>query len=358
MTTEGDTTTVHAEDRPNRFALSAWLFLRAIALVHLIAFASTWTQLAGLVGPHGILPAQPFFNAVREQLGAQAYHALPSLCWIFGAGKFLPVLCAAGCALALLLFAGIAPAVCLFGLWACYLSLCCAGQAFFNFQWDALLLEATLAAVFLAPWSLLSLWRRTAPPRLARWLQWWLLFRLMFLSGVVKLTSGDPTWRDLSALTFHYETQPLPTPIGWFVHQLPAWFHRTSCAAMFVIELVAPFLFFAPRAYRHRAALLTIALMAVIALTGNYTFFNSASMMPSSAGSCLAAWRFPRAKLRRPPRGGRSGRFACLQPSRSSTPRLSPSLRLPSPPSFRASPIRSSNSSVPRAVSTPTGSSA
>jgi hypothetical protein len=262
------------ESAHNRFAFAAWLFLRALALIYLFAFASTWTQLAGLIGPHGVLPAQPFFNAVRDQLGAHAYHALPSLCWIFGAGSFLHVLCAAGCVLSLLLFAGIAPALSLVALWACYLSLCGAGQVFFNFQWDALLLETTLLAVFLAPWSWLPLWRRDEPPRLARWLLWWLLFRLMLLSGAVKLTSGDPTWRDLTALTFHYETQPLPTPLAWFVHQLPAWFHRACCAGMFAIELIAPFLFFAPRAFRHRAALLTIALMAAIALTGNYTYFN------------------------------------------------------------------------------------
>ncbi len=97
----------------------------------------------------------------------------------------------------------------------------------------------------------------------------------MFLSGAVKLASGDPTWANLTALTLHYETQPLPTPLGWYAHQLPAWFHRASCVAMFVIELAAPFLFFVPwRRVRHAAALATIALMGIIALTGNYTFFN------------------------------------------------------------------------------------
>lgn len=258
----------------DRFSFAAWVFLRALALIYLVAFVSAWSQLAGLIGPHGLLPAQAFHDAVYEQLGPRAYSALPSLCWIFGAGKFLPMLCAAGVALSLLLFAGIAPAVCLALLWACYLSICGAGQLFFNFQWDALLLETTLLAVFLAPWSLLPLWRRADPPRLARWLLWWLLFRLMFLSGIVKLTSGDPTWRDFTALTFHYETQPLPTPLAWFVHNLPGWFHRASCAGMFVIELIAPFLIFAPRAFRHRAVLLIAALMVIIALTGNYTYFN------------------------------------------------------------------------------------
>ncbi len=262
----------------NTFALSAWLFLRLLAVIYVLAFASAWTQLAGLIGPQGLLPAQPFFDAVARQLGpAEARDQLPSLCWFIGASPTaLNALCAAGLVFATLLFAGIAPAPALLGLWVCYLSLCGAGQMFFSFQWDALLLETTLLAIFFAPWRLFPLWRTPLPepPRLARLVLVWLLFRLMLLSGAVKLLSGDLTWRDLSALTFHYETQPLPTPLAYWAHALPAWFHRAGCAAMFTIEFVAPFFFFGPRAIRHRAALLTIALMGLIALTGNYTYFN------------------------------------------------------------------------------------
>lgn len=267
-----------AAPAPTHFALSTSLFLRLLALVHALAFASAWTQLPGLLGPQGILPAQTFFDAVLRQLGPAAAHAqLPSLCWFIGASPTaLNALCAAGLALSALLFVGIAPAVTLIGLWFCYLSLCGAGQMFFAFQWDALLLETTLLAVFLAPWRFLPLMRTSShePPRVARLLLVWLLFRLMLLSGAVKLLSGDASWRDLSALTFHYETQPLPTPLGYWAHALPVWFHRASCAAMFTIEFVAPFFFFGPRAIRHRASLLTIALMGLIALTGNYTYFN------------------------------------------------------------------------------------
>src|SRR5688572_24484519 len=258
----------------NTFAIGAWLFLRLLAIVYLIAFVSLWVQVEGLIGPDGLLPAEKYFAAVREQLGSSAVFQLPTLCWVFGAGKFLHVLCAAGVVLALLLLAGVAPAICLALLWAAYLSLNYAGQVFFHFQWDTLLLETTLIAIFVAPWSLLPLWRAQEPPRAARIVLWWLLFRLMFLAGVVKLASGDPTWRDLTALTFHYETQPLPTPLAWFAHQLPPWWHRASCAGMFVIELVVPLFLFSVRTLRHNAALLLIAFMAAVALTGNYTFFN------------------------------------------------------------------------------------
>ena len=258
----------------DRFAFAAWLFLRLLALIHLIAFASYWMQFAGLIGPHGLLPATRYFEAVHAQLGNGAWSQLPSLCWLFGADRFLHVLCAAGIVCSLLLFAGVAPPVCLTLLWACYLSLVAAGQIFFSFQWDALLLETTFLAIFLAPWAMTPLWRRVEPPRAARWLLWWLLFRLMFLSGAVKLTSGDPVWRNLTALVFHYETQPLPTTFAWYVHQLPQWVQRASCAIMFLIELPVPFLLFAPRALRHAAALLIAGFMVLIFLTGNYTFFN------------------------------------------------------------------------------------
>ena len=258
----------------NTFAVGAWLFLRLLAVVHLIAFVSLWVQLEGLIGPHGLLPAKPYFEAVHQQLGSAAVLQLPTLCWVFGSGPFLHVLCGAGVSLSLLLFAGVAPALCLGLLWAAYLSLNYAGQVFFHFQWDTLLLETTFLAIFFAPWSLLPRWRAFEPPPAARILLWWLLFRLMFLAGVVKLASGDSTWRNLSALTFHYETQPLPTPLAWFSHQLPAWWHRASCAGMFVLELFVPFFLFATRTLRHNAAILLVAFMAAVALTGNYTFFN------------------------------------------------------------------------------------
>jgi hypothetical protein len=106
------------------------------------------------------------------------------------------------------------------------------------------------------------------------WLLRWLLFRLMFASGVVKLATHDPTWRGLTALTFHYETQPLPTWVGWYAHQLPVWFQRFSCAVMFAIELGAPFLIFTPRRLRFVGCGAIVVLMMLIAATGNYCFFN------------------------------------------------------------------------------------
>src|SRR5208282_1595608 len=189
--------------------------------------------------------------------------------------SFLNVQCAAGTVLAVLLTLGIAPAPCLALLWLLYLSLVTVGRDFLGFQWDNLLLEAGFLAIFFAP---LQLWPRPSweaqPSRLVLWLLRLLLFKLMFSSGCVKLLSGDPNWRNLTALTFHYQTQPLPTWIGWYASQLPLWFQKVSCFTMFCIELGAPFLIFSPRRLRFCGGAAIAFLQILILLTGNYTFFN------------------------------------------------------------------------------------
>ncbi len=255
------------------FSIGAAVFLRALAVVYFIAFASLWWQLGGLVGPGGILPAQPYLDAVAQQVGGSRWWQLPTLCWIFGAGKFLPLLCLGGLVLSVVVFLRRAQPAGLLLLWLFYLSLCGVGQVFLGYQWDALLLETGLLAVLLAR-GRTSGGRRSEPPGYARWLLWWLLFRLMFMSGFVKLAGGDTTWHNLTALTYHYQTQPLPTWLAWYMYQLPVWFHQGSCAVMFVIELFAPFLLFGPRRLRIGGALSLIALQILIAATGNYTFFN------------------------------------------------------------------------------------
>jgi hypothetical protein len=146
---------------------------------------------------------------------------------------------------------------------------------FLGFQWDNLLLETGLLAILFAPPQLLPGLRRAAPPsRLVLWLLRWLLFRLMFESGLVKLVSGDESWWKLRALTFHYQTQPLPTWIGWYFHQLSPGVHAGCAAFMFLIELAVPFLIFTPRRPRAIGCSLLILLQVVIFLTGNYCFFN------------------------------------------------------------------------------------
>ena len=255
---------------------TTWLFIRLLAAIYAIAFASIGVQVLGLIGHDGILPARDWLAAVRAQLGPAGHWVVPTLFW-FGAGDGALVgVCVAGTVLAILLLAGAAPALTLTALWVCYLSLVSVGQDFLSFQWDSLLLEAGFIAIFLAPWTW---WSRPAsdpqPPRPARWLVRWLIFRLMFSSAAAKLASGDPSWRHLTALTFHYETQCLPPWSAWYAHHLPLAFQRFSCAAMFGIEGLVPLLcFFAPRRVRFAGAFATMGFQLLIAITGNYGFFN------------------------------------------------------------------------------------
>lgn len=256
------------------FAVANGIFLRMLAAIFLVALLSFRHQAAGLHGPEGILPVGPFFDAVDSQLGASAFWALPSLVWLSPSLDTLLLLTDIGIAASLVALLGAIQPLCFLILWAVMLSLCTAGQDFYSFQWDALLIETGFLAVFMAPWR----WKPNAgvsePPRLARFAAVALLFRLVFCSGVVKLSSGDETWRSLRALDFHFLTQPLPSPLAWFAHHLPVDLLTAACALLFVIELVLPFAFFLPRNPRLVAAWSTIALQVGIALTGNFAFFN------------------------------------------------------------------------------------
>jgi predicted DCC family thiol-disulfide oxidoreductase YuxK len=258
--------------RPPRFAISAWLFLRLLGFVYGVAFLSYWIQVSGLNGEHGILPAARFFERAQEVLGPEAYLQFPSMCWLGSGDAALYSWCAAGVLASIILMLGFVPMACLAFLWLDYLSLTIAGQLFYQFQWDILLLEAGFLGIFLAPRD--RFLRMADPPRPARFLFIWLLFRLVFASGVVKLASGDQTWAGATALNYHYFTQPLPTRAAWFAQQLPAWWQTLSVLAMFFVELVLPFFLFGPRRVRLVGAGGIVALQILIALTGNYGFFN------------------------------------------------------------------------------------
>ncbi|MDQ3707397.1 MAG: lipase maturation factor family protein [Chloroflexota bacterium] len=262
------------------YTLTRWLFLRGLGVVYLVAFASLWEQVLGLIGRNGILPAKDFLYAVEASGARDPFWLVPTLGWLNSSDDFLLFLCWGGMLLSGLLILGVLPGPVLALLWAFYLSLVSLGQDFLSFQWDALLLETGFLAIFFAP---LQLWwgvpREVPPSRAVLWLLRLLLFRLMFFSGVVKLVSGDPTWHGLTALDFHYWTQPLPNPLAWYMHQLPTQFHQLSTALTLAIELGAPFLIFGPRRVRLLGAALLAGLQVVIMLTGNFAFFNILSIV-------------------------------------------------------------------------------
>jgi len=257
------------------YLLSRWVFLRAIGFIYLVAFLSLWVQIPGLYGTDGILPAQGFLERVAQNVGSDRFHLLPTVFWWGASEAVLRAVALTGAGLSLILIIGVFPPLVLFLLWAIYLSFLSIGQVFLSFQWDVLLLEAGFLAIFVAPLQLKPGISRESEPRpLAIFLLKWLLFRLMFASGLVKLASGDKTWWDLTALNFHYETQPIPTWTSWFMHHLPEVLQKISVGYMFFIELVIPFLIFAPRRIRYFGFLHLAGFQVLILVTGNYCFFN------------------------------------------------------------------------------------
>ena len=258
---------------PPQFFIARWLFLRNLGGIFLVAFVSFYGQMDGLIGEGGILPASELNELAINQIGSARHWQLPTLYWLNPSDGFLHVLCLVGIAASLLVTTGIVPPLSVFVAWAAYLSLLNVSRNFLSFQWDILLLETAFLAIFLSPAQLRPRWSREARPiPFVLLLHWWLLFRLVFASGYVKL--DDTVWTRLEALNVHYETQPLPTVIGWYVHQMPEGFHKVSIVLMFVIELLVPFLIIFPRRIRHTGAVVLIAFQGLIILTGNYTYFN------------------------------------------------------------------------------------
>ena len=256
-----------AKLEPARFAATQWLFLRALAVIYAFAFGSLAFQVVGLFGERGIAPVLQFLGSLAATGSAVRFLAVPSIFWLGADDNTLTAVCFAGVVLAAMLFvtgfmSGKFERLILLLLFVLQLSLVAVGQDFLAFQWDLLLLEAGFLAIFLGG------------GRVVPWLFRWLTFRLFFLSGAVKLLSGDPNWRNFSALGFHWHTQPLPTVGAWYADKLPSGFQHFATAAALGSELVIPFLIFFPRRLRIMGACGLMGLEILILATGNYTYFN------------------------------------------------------------------------------------
>jgi predicted DCC family thiol-disulfide oxidoreductase YuxK len=282
--------------RAERYALVSWIFLRALGAIYVAAFASLGVQILGLIGHTGILPVGEFLAAAHRHLGNSAYRLLPCLFWVNSSDFALLSGTVAGAGLGLLVIVNRWTRPALMGLFALYLSYVHAGQDFMSFQWDTLLLEVGFLAIFL-----------TGGSRIVVWLYRWLVFRYLFLAGAVKLLSGDPTWRNLTALEYHFWTQPLPTPLAWYAAQLPRWALIGGTAATLAVELGIVFLIFLPRRLRAAAAYGVLLLQVLIALTGNYNFFNLLTMLlcvflfDDAQLSRVIPWRWDSRAQRRAP---------------------------------------------------------
>jgi hypothetical protein len=262
----------------SQYAFAAWFFTRALCLIYIVAFLSLATQARGLWGSRGVLPMKGYLQAVEQSVGASRFVQLPTVFWISDSDTMITGAAVAGVLAACLALFGVAQGGMLLLCYILYLSFSNAGQEFLSFQWDALLMEVGFLALFVVPWSPgWTLQVGFEPHWSARWMFYFVLFKLMFLSGVVKIASGDPAWRDMTALSYHYWTQPLPNPVSPFMHALPMWVHRVSTLMTFAIELGFPFLMLWPRT-RLVAAAGFLMLSVFIFVTGNYTFFNLLTM--------------------------------------------------------------------------------
>jgi predicted DCC family thiol-disulfide oxidoreductase YuxK len=248
---------------PERWQLACWLFLRLLGLFYFAGFVSIAMQLPGLIGSDGILPATEYLDYAASGSGWARYWEVPSLFWLDSSDTTLMTACLVGAAAALLVLVGRLVRTMLVLTFVLYLSLWSVMPVFGAIQSDALMLEAGFLGIFLTSGSSIVLW-----------LYRWLLFRFMLVSGVVKLFSHDQSWANLTALDYHYETQPLPTPLAWYAHQLPEGFQEFCVLATLGIELILPWLVFMPRHPRMLAAWGFILLQTAIALTGNYHFLN------------------------------------------------------------------------------------
>lgn len=243
--------------------LLSWLFLRGLALIYFAAFASMAVQIEGLIGENGILPIKTELAAIAQYYPDSKYRVFPALFWFDASDQALLLVCFTGMLAALTLLFNVFVRTALVLCYGLYLSITVAGQDFTAFQWDVFLLEAGFLGLFLTGGSAITVF-----------LYRWLIARFMFMGGVVKLASGDPSWANLTALSHHYQTEPLPSPLAYYAYYLPQWFNQFCVAGVFVIEIIVPFFVFLPRRFRLIAAWSFIMLQSGIILTGNYNFFN------------------------------------------------------------------------------------
>tara|TARA_Y100000591_G_scaffold330382_1_gene361243 strand:+ start:83 stop:1546 length:1464 start_codon:yes stop_codon:yes gene_type:complete len=247
-----------------------YLISKGIGLSYLIAFISLLTQLDGLYLSKGILP----IASIVKQIGLEQWFSWPH--GFFATSDIvITLLLCLGLFSSITLIIGLLPCLSLAVSWFSYLSFVNTGSVFMSFQWDILLLEVGFLCLLGMPWVLF--WKPSssyAPPQFLIMAGYLCCFKLMFASGAVKLLSGDPLWWSLNALTVHYETQPLPHMVSWYIHQLPLFFHQLACLIMFVIELIMPLLIVINKKTRHLAGISFIALMIIVMISGNYCFFN------------------------------------------------------------------------------------
>jgi lipase maturation factor 1 len=259
---------------PTDRLIPRWIFLRGLGLIYFSAFYSLAFQIKGLIGPNGILPANVYLQAVAS-LGIRRFWFAPTLLWISSGPHMLMGLCILGILASLLLAGNLWPRGMLVICFLCFLSFVSAAQDFSGYQSDGMLLEAGFLSLFLAPSGFRPRWgEHSLPLRASLFLLQWEWFRIYFQSGMVKLLSGDPEWRNLTAMDEYYQNGPLPTWVGWYLQHLPHWFHWLSALGTLVLELGLVLMMFLPRRFRIIISFIATGWQIGVILSANYTFLN------------------------------------------------------------------------------------
>ena len=269
---------------PADYWLTRFVLLRLLGFIYFIAFLAAVNQFAPLIGHNGLLPADRYLHRLTEHFGSRAegFFELPSLFWFSVSDNALLAVAWTGLALSLLVVLGYANALLMLALWVLYTSIVNVGQLWYSYGWEIQLLETGFLGVFLCPLLDGRPFPRRAPPVVVLWLYRWLIFRIMLGAGLIKLR-GDACWRDLTCLYYHYETQPIPNPVSWWLHFRPHWFHQLGTLWNHIVELVVPWFAFWPRPSRHVAGVLLASFQVILIISGNLSFLNWLTIVP-----CLA----------------------------------------------------------------------
>ncbi|XP_039990697.1 lipase maturation factor 1 [Xiphias gladius] len=273
------------------FWLSRIVLLRSVAFIYLVAFSVAYNQNKQLIGEHGLMPCKSYLNSVKRYVGGKigmaALAYTPSILWFLDWGDMdanLDGIALAGMALsAFVLVTGMANMVIMVTLWVLYHSLVNVGQLWYSFGWESQLLETGFLAVFLCPvWTLCQVPRRCPPSLICIWTFRWLIVRIMLGAGLIKIR-GDKCWRDLTCMDYHYETQPVPNPMSYYMHRSPWWFHRFEALSNHFIELIVPFFTFLGRRMCMVNGAIQILFQVVLIVSGNLSFLNWLTIVPSLA---------------------------------------------------------------------------
>jgi lipase maturation factor len=252
-----------------------WLFLRSMGIIYFSAFYSLLFQIRGLLGPDGLLPAGMYLKVVEQDVGSSRYWFAPTLLWLSSSDRALMALCWIGLIASVLLVLNIWPRAMLVICFVMFLSFVTAAQDFSGYQSDGMLLSAGFISLFFAPSGFRPRWgAEELPSRASLFLLQLLWFSIYFESGLAKYFGGDPSWRDFTAMDQYYQNGPLPTWLGWYVSQMPHWFHASAAVFTVVAELILVWMGFLPRKFRIACFFIVTFLQMNIILTANYAFLN------------------------------------------------------------------------------------